>query len=1175
MRPLFLGEVSNYKEFKDLDLARVATEILAFWKEEKIFEKSVSNREGSPTFTFYEGPPSANGTPGIHHVMARTVKDIFCRFKTLQGYQVNRKGGWDTHGLPVELQVEKELGITKDDIGRKISVEEYNRKCRETVMKYKDQWDDLTLKMGYWVDLEKPYITYEKEYIESLWWILKQLYDKKLLYKGYTIQPYSPAAGTGLSSHELNLPGCYKDVKDTSIVAQFKVKRDAKSEFLFNGTDREVSILAWTTTPWTLPSNTALAVGEKIKYVQVDTFNVYTHKPISVVLAKDLLGKYFSEKNKELSLESYKPGDKNIPFKTLREFTGRELIGLRYEQLMPYLQPFYDEDKAFQVVAGDFVTTEDGTGVVHTSPTFGADDFRVAKQHAIPALTIKDEAGNEVPTVDKKGKFISEIGRHLAEGVKKFGIKTHKPLGIDDFYVKNYTNEDEAHPDYKTTDVIISIILKEENKAFKVEKYEHTYPHCWRTDKPVLYYPLDSWFIRTTALKDRMVELNKTINWKPESTGTGRFGNWLENLVDWNLSRSRYWGTPLPIWRTRDGKEEICIGSIKQLQSEIERAKGAGIQNSKFKIQDSEFDLHRPFVDEITLVSSKGEPMYREPDLIDVWFDSGAMPYAQWHYPFENKEIFERNYPADFIAEGVDQTRGWFFTLHAIAVMLSESSEEIKAVNKKVGNGGVSFKNVISNGLVLDKNGNKMSKSKGNVVNPFDTLAKYGPDVVRWYMMENAPPWDNLKFDFDGIVETQRRFFGTLINTYSFFVLYANIDGFVKDEMNNVPFDKLAPLDKWIITKEQSLIEEVTAAYNDYEPTKAARAIQEFVNDHLSNWYVRLNRKRFWQPTSAKATDGKPAVLSEDKRAAYETLYECLMVTAQLMAPIAPFFSEWLYKNLTDNIRQRAREFNTPLQFESIHHTLLIKADDRRKDEELERSMDYAQRICSLVHSIRKNSKIKVRTPLQKVLLPVLDEKFALRVKSVEAIIKAEVNVKEIQYIDDASGLLVKKVKPNFAKLGKQYGAKMKDVSAVINAFTQDEIQAIEKMGTLNKGGFDLVLEDVLISSEDIPGWSVASESGLTVALDITLTDELKREGIARDFVNRIQNLRKDMGLEVLDKISIEVEKDGEAVSALLEHKDYIRTETQALSLEVKDSVAGSTEVDMDDFILKVKIAVN
>ncbi|MEQ1586936.1 MAG: isoleucine--tRNA ligase [Cyclobacteriaceae bacterium] len=1169
--------MSKYREFKELNLAQVATEILAFWKEEKIFEKSVSNREGSPSFTFYEGPPSANGTPGIHHVMARTVKDIFCRFKTLQGFQVNRKGGWDTHGLPVELQVEKELGITKDDIGKKISVEDYNKKCRETVMKYKDQWDDLTVKMGYWVDLEKPYITYEKEYIESLWWILKQLYDKKLLYKGYTIQPYSPAAGTGLSSHELNLPGCYKDVKDTSVVAQFKVTRNAKSEFLFKQPKSDVFILAWTTTPWTLPSNTALAVGEKIKYVQVNTFNQYTYKPISVVLAKDLVSKYFSDKNKDLKLEDFKPGDKNMPYQIAQEFNGKDLVGIRYEQLMPYLQPFYDADKAFQVVAGDFVTTEDGTGVVHVSPTFGADDFRVAKQNGIPALTIKDELDNEVPTVDRKGKFISVIGKQLADGVKKFNIKTHKPLGADDFYVKNYTNEDETNPDYKTTDVIISIILKEENKAFKVEKYEHTYPHCWRTDKPVLYYPLDSWFIKTTALKDRMVELNKTINWKPESTGTGRFGNWLENLVDWNLSRSRYWGTPLPIWRSKDGKEEICIGSIAQLTEEVEKANKAGLTN-ELTIDNGQLsiDLHRPYVDEIILVSASGQPMYREADLIDVWFDSGAMPYAQWHYPFENKEIFEKNYPADFIAEGVDQTRGWFFTLHAIAVMLSESSDEIKAVNKKVGNGGVSFKNVISNGLVLDKSGNKMSKSKGNVVNPFETLAKYGPDVVRWYMMENAPPWDNLKFDFDGIVETQRRFFGTLINTYSFFVLYANIDGFVKDEMNNVPFEKLAPLDKWIITKEQSLIEEVTVAYNEYEPTKAARAIQEFVNDHLSNWYVRLNRKRFWQPSSsvASAKDGA-FVLSEDKRAAYETLYECLMVTAQLMASIAPFFSEWLYKNLTDNIRSRAKQFNTPLQFESIHHTLMIKPEAKRKDVELEKSMGYAQRICSLVHSIRKNSKIKVRTPLQKVLLPVLDEKFAQRVKSVEAIIKAEVNVKEILYIDDASGLLVKKVKPNFAKLGKQYGPKMKEVSAVINSFGQEDIQAIEKNGALSKGGFDLVLEDVLISSEDIPGWSVASENGLTVALDITLTDELKREGIARDFVNRVQNLRKDMGLEVLDKISIEVEKSGEGSSALLEHKDYIRTETQALSLELKESVPGFTEVDMDEFVLKVKIMVN
>ena len=1177
MRPLFLREVSKYREFKELNLAQVASEILAFWKQEQIFEKSVTNRDGSPSFTFYEGPPSANGTPGIHHVMARTVKDIFCRFKTLQGFQVNRKGGWDTHGLPVELQVEKELGITKDDIGRKISVEDYNKKCRETVMKYKDQWDDLTMKMGYWVDLEKPYITYEKEYIESLWWILKQLYDKKLLYKGYTIQPYSPAAGTGLSSHELNLPGCYKDVKDTSIVAQFNVTRDAKSEFLFKQPKGDVFILAWTTTPWTLPSNTALAVGDKIKYVQVNSFNQYTHKSVSVILAKDLVSKYFSEKNKELKLEDYKEGDKNIPFEIVQEFTGKDLVGIRYEQLMPYLQPFYDADKAFQVVTGDFVTTEDGTGVVHMSPTFGADDFRAAKQNGIPALTIKDELDNEVPTVDRKGKFISVIGKHLEEGVKKFGIKTHKLLGADDFYVKNYTNEDETHPDYKNTDVIISIILKEENKAFKVEKYEHTYPHCWRTDKPVLYYPLDSWFIKTTALKDRMVELNKTINWKPESTGSGRFGNWLENLVDWNLSRSRYWGTPLPIWRSKDGKEELCIGSLETLKNEVEKSVKAGLMKQSMVDGQWTMDLHRPYVDEIILVSPTGQPMYREADLIDVWFDSGAMPYAQWHYPFENKEVFEKNYPADFIAEGVDQTRGWFFTLHAIAVMLSESSDDIKAVNKKVGNGGVSFKNVISNGLVLDKSGNKMSKSKGNVVNPFETLAKYGPDAVRWYMMENAPPWDNLKFDFDGIVETQRRFFGTLSNTYSFFVLYANIDGFVKDEMNNVPYDKLAPLDKWIITKEQSLIEEVTAAYNDYDPTKAARAIQEFVNDHVSNWYVRLNRKRFWQPSSSVASVKEgTAQLSEDKRAAYETLYECLMVTAQLMAPIAPFYSEWLYKNLTDNIRDRAKQFNTPLQYESIHHTLLVKADSRRKNEELEKSMDYAQRICSLVHSIRKNSKIKVRTPLQKILLPVLDEKFAQRVRSVEAIIKAEVNVKEILYIDDTSGLLVKKVKPNFAKLGKQYGPKMKEVSAVINMFTKEDIQAIEKSGTLSKEGFDLVLEDVLISSEDIPGWAVASENGLTVALDITLTDELKREGVARDFVNRIQNLRKDMGLQVLDKIVIEVEKDGEAITAALtEYKDYISAETQALSLELKSSVADATEVDMDEFVLKVKIRVS
>ena len=1143
--------------------------MLKFWKEESIFEKSVSLREGKPTFTFYEGPPSANGTPGIHHVMARAVKDLFCRYKTLQGFQVKRKGGWDTHGLPVELQVEKQLGITKDDIGKKISIEEYNNKCRETVMMYKDQWDELTEKMGYWVDLKNPYITYQKEYIESVWWILKQFYDKGLLYKGYTIQPYSPSDGTGLSSHELNQPGCYKEVKDTSVVAQFKLIQDSNFKIVFGEHANPIYILAWTTTPWTLPSNTALTVGEKIKYVLINTFNQYTHLPISVVLAKDLVGKYFSEKNQGLKLEDYKAGDKVIPFATVKEFTGKDLLGLKYEQLMPYVQPLHDQENAFVVVAGDFVTTEDGTGVVHTSPTFGADDFRVAKQNGIPPLMVRDENGNEVPTVDKKGKFVLEIGEQLVEEVAKYKIKTHKPLGADDFYVKNYTEEDETHPDYKNTDVIISIILKEQNKAFKVEKYEHTYPHSWRTDKPVLYYPLDAWFIKTTALKDKMVAVNKTINWKPESTGTGRFGNWLENLVDWNLSRSRYWGTPLPIWRTTDGKEEICIGSIEQLSEEIEKAKKAGISNLKSQILNPEFDLHRPYVDEIILVSPSGQPMYRETDLIDVWFDSGAMPYAQWHYPFENKEIFEHAYPADYIAEGVDQTRGWFFTLHAIAVLLSESSEEIKKVNEKVGNNGKAFKNVISNGLVLDKDGNKMSKRKGNVVNPFDALAKYGSDVVRWYMIENAPPWDNLKFDIAGIEETQRRFFGTLMNIYSFFALYANIDGFVKDEMNNVPFDKLTPLDRWIITKEQALIEEVTAAYEDYEPTKAARAIQEFVNDNLSNWYVRLNRKRFWQPTA----EGRQE-LNEDKKAAYETLYECLMVTAQLMAPIAPFFSEWLYKNLTDNIRDRAKQFNTPLQYESIHHTIFVKAEDNRKDKELEISMDYAQRICSLLHSIRKNSKIKVRTPLQKILLPVLDEKFDQRVRSVEAIIKSEVNVKSIEYIDDTSGLLVKKVKPNFAKLGKQYGVKMKEVSSVINSLTKEEISILEKKNALSKGGFDLVLEDVLISSEDIPGWAVASEGSITVALDITLTDELKKEGFARDFVNRIQNLRKDSGLDVLDKIKIEVEStDTTVIDSLLVHKNYISTETQALTLEFVSKLNDPSEIEMDELIIKVKIS--
>lgn len=1153
---------TRYPEFKDLHFAQVADEMLAFWDKEKIFEKSIALRDNHTPFTFYEGPPSANGTPGIHHVMARTVKDIFCRFKTLQGYQVKRKGGWDTHGLPVELQVEKELGITKDDIGKKISIEDYNRKCRETVMKYKDQWDDLTRKMGYWVDLEHPYVTYNNGYIETLWWILKQFYQKGLLYKGFTIQPYSPSDGTGLSSHELNQPGCYKDVKDTSIVAQFKVINDSKSAFLFPDAKGDTMILAWTTTPWTLPSNTALVVGSHIRYVQVNTYNPYTFKPVSVVLAQVLLEKYFPTKNKDLALSGYKPGDKQIPFEVVREFEGSKLIGIRYEQLMPYVPVPYDADKAFQIVSGDFVTTEDGTGIVHSSPTFGADDFRVARQHGIPPLTLRDEAGNEVPTVDKKGKFVSVIGKRLQEGVSRYKIKTHKPLGEDDFYVKNYTDEDESHPDYKNTDVIISIILKEENKAFKVEKYEHTYPHSWRTDKPVLYYPLDAWFIRTTAIKDRMVELNKTINWKPESTGTGRFGNWLENLVDWNLSRSRYWGTPLPIWRTKDGKEEICIGSLEELKSEIEKARKAGQPNATVNFNKPDFDLHRPFVDEIVLVSAKGQPMYREPDLIDVWFDSGAMPYAQWGLDINKLKAGDAQpfnsgwsgaFPADYIAEGVDQTRGWFFTLHAIAALLFDS---------------VAFRNVISNGLVLDKDGNKMSKRKGNVVNPFETLQKFGPDVVRWYMMENAPPWDNLKFDAEGLVETQRRFFGTLMNTYSFFALYANIDGYERNEKQPIDQSRLSTLDRWIISKLQTLIEEVTAAYQDYEPTRAARAIQAFVIDHLSNWYIRLNRKRFWQPSAT----GSSATLGDDKLAAYETLHECLVVVSQLMSPIAPFYAEFLYRNLTGSMRENADKTKAQFHHESVHHTDLVKAQTSLKDPSLELSMDYAQRICSLVHSIRKNSKIKVRTPLQKVLLPVLDETFAQRVRVADAIIKSEVNVKSIEYIDDASGLLVRKVKPNFAKLGKQYGPRMKEVAAVIGTMTKEQINTLDKSGKLTLGGFDLVIDDVIISSEDIPGWAVAAEGGLTVALDITITEELRQEGVARDFVNRIQNLRKDRGLEVLDKITIEVARQAGHTDALELFRDYIRTETQAQTLLIHDEVKGAAEVDMDDFVLLVKM---
>ncbi|WP_207433710.1 isoleucine--tRNA ligase [Sabulibacter ruber] len=1182
----------KYNEYKQLDYAGLAEEVRAYWKENRIFEKSVETRAGQPTFVFYEGPPSANGAPGIHHVMARAVKDIFCRYKTLQGFQVQRKGGWDTHGLPIELQVEKELGITKEDIGKTISVEDYNARCRETVMRFKDKWDDLTERMGYWVDLNNPYITFENEYIESNWALLKKLYDKGFLYKGYTIQPYSPSDGTGLSSHELNQPGCYKEVKDTSIVAQFKVTKDSKSEFLFNNPTGDVYILAWTTTPWTLPSNTSLAVGDRITYVQVNTFNPYTHKPVSVVLARDLVGKYFSEKNKGLSLADYKPGDKAIPFEIVQEFTGKQLVGLRYEQLMPYLQPFYDADKAFQVVAGDFVTTEDGTGVVHTSPTFGADDFRVAKQHGIPALTIKDELGNELPTVDRRGKFINEIGVRLQEGVAKYNIKTHKPLGPDDFYVKNYTNEDESHPDYKTTDVIISIILKEENKAFKVEKYEHTYPHSWRTDKPILYYPLDSWFIKTTAVKQRLIDLNKTINWKPESTGVGRFGNWLENLVDWNLSRSRYWGTPLPIWRTEEGDEEICIGSVAELNREIERSIAAGfmtenplrkagqpVQNTgsedehqantllefagEFALSPTgteeprvengfggfdykAFDLHRPYVDNIILVSPSGKPMKREADLIDVWFDSGAMPYAQWHYPLENKDVFEASFPADFIAEGVDQTRGWFFTLHALAVMLEDS---------------VAFKNVIANGLVLDKNGNKMSKRLGNAVDPFETIGRFGPDATRWYMIVNAPPWDNLKFNLDGVTEVQRRFFGTLQNTYSFFALYANLDGFTF-EGEEIPVAQRTESDRWIISRLNTLVKEVAGYFDDYDPTKAARAIQDFVADELSNWYVRLNRKRFWK-----------GELNQDKLAAYQTLYTCLETVAKLASPIAPFYMDRLFLDLS---RVSGRS-----QAESVHLELFPQVQEDLIDQDLEQRMHLAQTVSSLVHSLRKKQMIKVRQPLSRILVPILDEKMKTQLQGVEDLILSEVNVKTLEYLEDTTGILVKKIKPNFKRLGQVFGPKLKLVAAQIQQMSQEDIAKMEREGFFEIPVEDdttvLSREDVEIMSEDIPGWLVASEGALTVALDITITEDLRLEGMARELVNRLQNLRKDSGLEVQDKIRVFLQDGNEEVAAAVQaFGGYISEEVQAVELSLVPSLpdAEATVLDMEGFNLPVRIEV-
>lgn len=1090
-----------YREFKGLNLPEIDKEILQFWDENKIFEKSVEQKDPENSFVFYEGPPSANGRPGIHHVMARAIKDIFCRFHTMKGRRVERKGGWDTHGLPIELSVETELGITKEDIGKTISVDDYNRKCRETVMRFKDVWDDLTRKMGYWVDLENPYITYENNYIESVWYLLKQLYNKGLLYKGYTIQPYSPAAGTGLSSHELNQPGAYRDIKDTTAIAQFKIK----------GSDNEF-FLAWTTTPWTLPSNTALAVGKDITYAKVRGYNRYTKEPSVVILAKDRMPAYFTGAKPDMQPEEAKAGNQPIPYiEILAEYRGKDLEGMEYEQLMPYVQP---EIPAFKVLIGDFVSTDDGTGIVHIAPTFGSDDFRVAKQYGIPPLVIKDAAGNTMPLVDKQGRFLKQITDFAGR------------------YVKDYGQEEE-----RSVDEDIVIKLKADNKLFHSEKYVHSYPHCWRTDKPVLYYPLDSWFIRASAVKDRMFELNSTINWKPASTGEGRFGKWLENLQDWNLSRSRYWGIPLPIWRTEDGVQEKCIGSIEELNVELEKAnKALGLQQ---KVPD---DLHRPFIDEITLVTDDGRPMRRELDLIDVWFDSGSMPYAQWHYPFENQEKFKHNFPADFIAEGVDQTRGWFYTLHAIAAMVFDS---------------VAFKNVVSNGLVLDKNGQKMSKRLGNAVDPFHTLATHGADATRWYMISNSPPWENLKFDINGLEEVKRKFFGTLYNTYSFFALYANIDGFF-GKRPLLPVEERPEIDQWIISLLNSLVAEVDGDYADYEPTNATRNIQSFVDEHLSNWYVRLCRRRFWK--SNKDAQGN-SILDNDKWAAYQTLYTCLTTIAKLMAPVSPFFAEWLYHNLNTVTGDE--------KYSSVHLAGFPVPDAHLVDKALEQRMDYAQRISSLVLSLRKNEKIRVRQPLKKILLPVLDKDFQQQVQAVTDLILAEVNVKEIEYVTDTSGIIKKKIKPNFKTLGKRLGKHMKAAAEFFAQMDQDAIRKVEKNGGLRvqfeQDTFDLTLEDVEIGTEDIPGWQVASDGPITVALDITLDKELIAEGTARELVNRIQNIRKEMDFNVTDKIKVALQLHAVLVPAIQGFKAYICNETLTESLELMENLEGNAEIALPD----------
>ena len=1101
--------MSKYKEYKQLDLPAVADGVLKYWEENDIFQESIDSREGNKPFVFYEGPPSANGLPGIHHVMARAIKDIFCRYKTQKGFQVKRKAGWDTHGLPVELGVEKELGITKEDIGKKISVEEYNKACREAVMRYTDVWNDLTKKMGYWVDMENPYVTYENKYIESVWHLLKQLYDKGLIYKGYTIQPYSPAAGTGLSSHELNQPGAYKDVKDTSATAQFKISKDDKSNFLFEDLHGDLFFLAWTTTPWTLPSNTALGVGKDIDYVKVKSFNKYTNQPITVILAKDLVGKWFSAKASDQKLSDYKNDGKNIPFEIVAQFKGSELEGIRYEQLLPYLQP--EEGDAFKVLLGDFVTTSDGTGIVHLAPSYGADDYRVAQINGIGSLHL----------VDNQGKFKAEVTDFAGEYVKE-----------------QYVKDEDKTADYKSIDVRISIKLKEENRAFDVQKYEHSYPHCWRTDKPILYFPLDSWFIKTTAVKEQLIANNKKINWKPESTGTGRFGNWLENLQDWNLSRSRYWGIPIPIWTTDDKEEQICIGSAEQLRAECEKSVAAGMMDKNplgdFEPQNMSkenyetFDFHRPFVDDIVLVSASGKAMKRETDLIDVWFDSGSMPYAQWHYPFENKELIDENkfYPADFIAEGVDQTRGWFFTLHAIATLCFDT---------------IAYKNVVSNGLVLDKNGQKMSKRLGNAADPFETLKKYGPDATRWYMITNAQPWDNLKFDLDGITEVQRKFFGTLYNTYNFFALYANIDNFTFEEAH-VPYEKKPEIDRWVLSKLNSLVRDVDAAFEDYEPTKAGRLIQEFTTDHLSNWYVRLCRRRFWKGD-----------YTEDKISAYQTLYTCLVTIAKLSAPIAPFFMDQLFKDL--NVVSGKETVD------SVHLSDFGKLKEKYIDEDLEQRMEIAQKLSSMVLALRKKEGLKVRQPLQKMMVPILDPTFKRQLQDVEGLILSEVNVKDLEYLEETAGILVKKVKADFKKLGPKFGKDMKQVAAAINQLSQDQISDLEKNNKielqLSDKAIELTAADVEISSEDIPGWLVATEGKYTVALDVTLSEELIEEGIAREVVNRIQNFRKEAGFEVTDKINISLETSDQLNHAIQNNKNYICSETLAEELSFVDKIEG------------------